>query len=77
MGKSGVAGATILAPYSLLLIPLAAFPARIIREGSLPMVSVVFEMWGRAAWHVCSKRSLGCWWTDCMQNAFLRCKGVN
>lgn len=71
MGKSEPAGATILAPYALPLLSVAVFPARIIRGGSLLAVSVVFEMWGRAAWHVCSKRCLGCCWTDGMQNASL------
>lgn len=67
---------TVLAPYALLLLTLAAFSGTIIRGGSLPVVSG-FEMWGRAAWHACSKRCLGCCWPDCMHNAFLRCEGVN
>lgn len=55
----------------------SCFPARIIKGGRLPAASVAFEMWGRAAWHMCSKRCLRCCRTDCMQDAFLKCKGVN
>lgn len=42
MGKSGVVGATILAPFALLLLPPAAFLPMVIRGAS-----VVLDMRGR------------------------------